>query len=142
MPEFKTRKSKESVASFLASIHDDTKREDCELLVDLFEEATHEKAAMWGNSIVGFGSYHYKYKSGHQGEWLLCGFSPRAKNITLYIMPGFVEYVPLMKKLGKHITGSSCLYIKRFSDVDRATLKELIEKSVEDMKRKYPDIKM
>lgn len=140
MPELKTKKSKESVADFLASIHDDTKRADCELLVELFEEATGEKGAMWGNSIVGFGSYRYTYKSGHKGEWLLTGFSPRAKNLTLYIMPGFVDYVPLMKKLGKHITGSSCLYLKRFSDVDRATLKELIQESVADMKRKYPEI--
>ncbi len=88
---------------------------------------------MWGSSIVGFGNYHYKYESGREGDWFLTGFSPRKQNLTLYIMPGFAQYDELMKKLGKHKTGKSCLYIKSLEDINLPTLKQLIQQSVKHM---------
>ena len=90
---------------------------------------------MWGDSIIGFGSYRYKYASGREGEWCLTAFSPRKQNLTIYIMTGFDKYDGLMKKLGKHKTGKSCLYIKKLDDIDTEVLKELITQSVEAMKR-------
>ncbi len=91
---------------------------------------------MWGPSIVGYGRYHYKYKSGREGDWFVAGFSPRKQNLTLYIMSGFSRYGALMKRLGKYKTGSSCLYINRLADVDQAVLRELIEESVKFLRRK------
>ena len=88
---------------------------------------------MWGSSIVGFGSYHYKYASGREGDSFLTGFSPRKQNLTLYIMAGFDQYEELLKKLGKHTTGKSCLYIKRLENIDLPTLKALIQQSVNHM---------
>jgi hypothetical protein len=90
---------------------------------------------MWGDSIVGFGSYHYKYASGREGDWFVTGFSPRKQNLTLYIMSGFDEYERLLGKLGKHSTGKSCLYIKKIEDVDVDVLTELVKKSVEHMEK-------
>ena len=90
---------------------------------------------MWGDSIVGFGSYHYKYESGREGDWFVTGFSPRKRNLTLYIMSGFDEYDKLLGKLGKHSIGKSCLYIKKIEDVDVDVLKELVQKSVDHMKK-------
>lgn len=98
------------------------------------EEITGEPAKMWGDSIVGFGSYHYKYASGQEGDWMLTAFSPRKQNLTLYIMPGFERYENLMKQLGKYKTGKSCLYIKKLEDVDLEVLKELIDLSVKQMR--------
>jgi hypothetical protein len=93
---------------------------------------------MWGDSIVGFGSYHYKYDTGREGDFFITGFSPRKQNLTIYIMPGFSSYDALMKKLGKHKTGKSCLYIKNLDDIDRNTLKELVCNSVDYMTKSYP----
>ena len=95
------------------------------------KQVTKKKPRMWGNSIVGFGSYEYKYASGREGEWFLTGFAPRKQNLTLYIMDGFEGYDDLMSKLGKHKTGKSCLYIKKIEDVDLDTLKELVKQSTE-----------
>jgi hypothetical protein len=92
---------------------------------------------MWGTSIVGFGQYRYRYESGREGDWMLCGFSPRKSNLSLYIMPGFNNYAKLLKKLGNHSTGKSCLYIKTLDDVDLDVLRELIEESVRDMRSKH-----
>ena len=96
----------------------------------MMKKITGKKPKLWDSNIVGFGSYHYKYASGREGDWFLTGFSPRKQALTLYIMPGFGDYGPLMKKLGKYKTGKSCLYIKKLEDVDQKTLKELIAKSV------------
>jgi hypothetical protein len=104
----------------------------------MMREATGNRAAMWGDSIVGFGKYAYTYASGRSGEWPITGFSPRKRELTLYIMPGFSKYERLMKKLGKHRTGKSCLYIKRLSDVDEGVLEELIRESVKRMREMYP----
>jgi hypothetical protein len=138
MAELKTKKTKASVAEFLKNVEDPQRRSDCKRVAKMMREATGNRAAMWGDSIVGFGKYAYTYASGHSGEWPITGFSPRKRELTLYIMPGFSMYDHLMKKLGKHRTGKSCLYIKQLSDVDEAVLEELIQASVKHMREKYP----
>jgi hypothetical protein len=100
------------------------------------KKITKEEPKMWGPSIIGFGSYHYKYASGREGDFFLTGFSPRKQSLTLYIISGFKRYDELMKKLGKHKTGSSCLYINKLEDVDMKVLKTLITESVKYMKKK------
>lgn len=138
MAELKTTQNDKSVKSFLNSVIDENKRKDCREIMKLMQEITHKKPKMWGDSIVGFGSYHYKYESGREGDFFITGFSPRKQNLTIYIMPGFSGYDSVMKKLGKHKTGKSCLYIKKLDDIDRNTLKELITDSVNYMTKSYP----
>jgi hypothetical protein len=130
MAELKTRPTRASVDKFLKQIADETRREDCFKVAKMMEEITGEKPTMWGPSIVGFGTYHYKYASGREGDWPITAFSPRKQDLTLYIMAGFKQYPELMEKLGKHSTGKSCLYIKRLSDIHVPTLKKLIRESV------------
>jgi len=104
----------------------------------LFREVTDEKPTMWGPSIVGYGTYHYKYNSGREGDFMRLGFSPRKQNFSLYIMPGFKKYNTLLKELGKHKTGVSCLYVKRLDDIDFEVLEELAQEAWAEMNRKYP----
>jgi len=136
MAELKTKMNKASVSEFLNTIEDDTLRKDCKEIAKIMKEVTKENPKMWGTSIVGYGSYHYKYASGREGDWFVTGFSPRKQNITLYIMSGFDRYKELLKKLGRHATGKSCLYIKRLEDVNKKILKELVKESVHVMKKK------
>ena len=138
MAELKTKPTDQSVESFLNSISDDQRREDCFTVLELMKRVTQTEPQMWGSSIVGFGSYHYKYASGREGDAILTGFSPRKQNLTLYIMAGFDQYDELLKKLGKHSVGKSCLYIKRLADVDLPTLEELVRGSVIHMRNAYP----
>ena len=133
--EVKTKVNDASVIDFLNSVEDEQKRKDSFEIARIMEQVTKEKPKMWGASIIGFGSYHYKGVSGREGDWMLIGFSPRKQNITLYIMPGFERYQGLMKGLGKYSTGKSCLYIKRLSDVDMDVLKELMTESLKVMKK-------
>lgn len=133
MSEQKTVPSNESVNKFLNSIDDPEKRSDCLYLLEIMKNITRENPRLWSNSIVGFGEYHYKYESGHEGKWFLTGFAPRSKNISIYIMAGF-ENEPLMKNLGKFKTGKSCLYVNRLSDIDEEVLKHLVIKSVKFLK--------
>ncbi len=140
MAELKTQKTNVSVPAFLNAIEDPQRRADCKAVSKLMQEVTGEKPAMWGPSIVGFGSYRYVYETGRTGEWLLIGFSPRKQNLTLYIMAGFDGYPELMAKLGPHTTGKSCLYVKRLSDLHLPTLKKLMAGSVKAMKKRYPKI--
>ena len=135
MAELKTKPTNASVEKFLNQVADETRREDCFKVAKMMEEITGEKPKMWGPSIVGFGSYHYKYASGQEGDWPIAAFSPRKQDLTLYLLPGFAESGELMKQLGKHRTGVSCLYIKRMSDVHVPTLKKLIRDSVKRMKQ-------
>ena len=137
MAELKTKQNRASVAAFLNSIEDKQKRADAKKISSMMREATGSRAKMWGAAIVGFGSYHYKYASGREGDWMLVGFSPRKQNLTVYIMPGFKAFEKLMAKLGKHSTGKSCLYIKRLADVDENVLEKLIAESVKHMRSKY-----
>ena len=136
MAELKTKETKASVEKFLNQVPDEARREDCFQVAKIMEEITGHKPKMWGPSIVGFGSYHYKYASGREGDWPIIAFSPRKQDLTIYIMPGFQKYADLLKQLGKHRTGKSCLYIKRLSDVHVPTLKKLIRESVKQMKLK------
>ena len=130
MAEAKTQKNRASVTKFLNAIEDPQRRKDAKAVHKLMREITGERPSMWGDSIVGFGSYRYEYASGRSGEWFLSGFSPRKRELTLYVMAGFRRYATLMKKLGKHRNGKSCLYIKRLEDVDQDVLRELITESV------------
>lgn len=135
MAELKTKKNTASVTKFLDSVENDQRRKDAKAVLKLMKEVTGEKPAMWGAAIVGFGSCHYTYESGREGDWFLTGFSPRKANLTLYVMSGFAGYDGLLKKLGKHKTGKACLYIKTLEDIDMDVLRELIERSVEHMKK-------
>jgi hypothetical protein len=137
MAELKTRPTKASVTSFLNSIEDPGKRADAKKVAAMMRRATGARARMWGPSIVGYGTYTYLDSSNKECEWMLTGYSPRKQALTVYIMPGFSGFETLMKKLGKHSTGKSCLYIKRLEDVDQEVLEELIARSVRLMKKKH-----
>jgi hypothetical protein len=133
----KTRETAASVEEFLNGIENRTRREDGLAMLELMREVTGEQARMWGSSIVGFGSYHYVYESGHEGDAMLTGFSPRKQNLAIYVMPGFSAYDSLLDKLGKHKTGKSCLYINKLADVDLKVLRTLLRRSVQVMRKKY-----
>jgi hypothetical protein len=126
----KTTANDQSVEEFLNAIADEQKRKDSFTVVELLKEASGMEPKMWGSSIVGVGSYHYKYESGREGDTMLAGFSPRKQNLTFYNVGGFEQYGDLLSQLGKHSLGKGCLYIKRLNDVDLPTLKKLIEASV------------
>lgn len=133
--ELKTKLNDASVEGFLNSVKDEQTRADCFEILKIMKQVTKEEPKMWGSSIIGFGSYHYKGTSGREGDWMLTGFSPRKQNLTLYLMGGFDTHVDLLKKLGKHKTSVGCLYIKKLEDVDVKVLKELIKKSFNTMKQ-------
>jgi len=135
--ELKTKKNDASVKEFLGSIEDQQRRKDCQEVAKMMRKATGKTAKMWGTSIVGFGDYDYKYASGREGNWMRIGFSPRKQSLTLYIMNGFGKYDELMQKLGKHKTGTSCLYINRLSDIDIEILNKLIVESIGYMNEKF-----
>lgn len=137
MSELKTKVNDTSVAAFIDSVDDEDQRADARALVDMMRDATGAEPKMWGSSIVGFGSYHYRYDSGREGDWMMCGFSPRKGKMSLYIMPGLEKYARFLEKLGKHSTGKSCLYVRKLDDVDREVLRRLIETAVRDMRAKY-----
>jgi hypothetical protein len=130
MAENKTKATKVSVAAFVDALTDDTKRADTKALVKMMQSATGEKPAMWGPSIIGFGSYHYVYESGREGDMPLVGFSPRKAAIVLYSMTGAKGAEALLAKLGKHTTGKGCLYVKKLADVDEKVLERLVVASV------------
>ncbi|MEC7756101.1 MULTISPECIES: DUF1801 domain-containing protein [unclassified Roseivirga] len=135
--ENKTTENNASVDAFLNSVKDEKKRADSFAIKNMMERITGKPAKMWGTAIVGFDVYHYKYDSGREGDFMKVGFSPRAQNLTLYIMPGFERYDSLMKKLGKYKTGKSCLYVKRLEDIDLEVLEQLIQESYDYMTKKY-----
>jgi hypothetical protein len=137
MTEPKTRPTDESVERFLDDISDEHRREDCRTIARIMKKVTKSRPTMWGASIVGYGSYHYRYESGREGDWFLTGFSPRKQSLTLYIMSGFTRYDGLLARLGKYKTGKSCLYIKRLEDVDLAVLETLIRESVAHLKKTH-----
>ena len=134
MAEPKTKPTQASVKKFLDQIPDKERRDDCFAIAKIMEDITGDKPKMWGPSIVGFGTYHYKYASGHEGDWPVAAFSPRKKDLTVYLMIGFNKDPELMKQLGKHSVGKSCLYIKRLSDIHVPTLKKLIKASIKDLR--------
>lgn len=134
MAEAKTKPTKASVTQFINKIPDAARREDCFAIAKMMEEITGSKPVMWGPSIVGFGTFSYKYASGHKGDWPVAAFSPRKQDLTLYLTIGFEKYEELLGQLGKHRKSKACLYIKRLSDVHVPTLKKLIKHSVKDLK--------
>jgi hypothetical protein len=135
MAELKTQKNRASVAKFLNSVENEQRRRDAKEVAKIMKDITGEKPVMWGDSIVGFGEYHYRYATGREGDWLATGLSPRKQALTLYIMAGFDGYPELMEKLGKYKTGKGCLYINRLEDVHLPTLKQLIQKSYRHVKK-------
>jgi hypothetical protein len=137
MAELKTKKTNASVVAFLNAVEDKKKRADRKVIAKMMREATGKRAKMWGSAIVGFDSYDYTYDSGRSGSWPVCGFSPRAQNISVYFMPGFSKFEKLVGRLDKFKTGKSCLYIKRLDDVDQKVLSNLIIAAVIEMRRKY-----
>ncbi|MEO9475557.1 MAG: DUF1801 domain-containing protein [Cyclobacteriaceae bacterium] len=136
MSDLKTKPTEESVVAFLNSVENETRRKDAFRIHELMTAITGEKATMWGPGIVGYGTYHYIYKTGREGDWLLTGFSPRKQSLSLYIMSGFSRYDDLLAQLGKHKTGVSCLYINKLSDIDMDVLSEMIKESVAYMRNK------
>ena len=137
MGENKTKPTGASVAGYLAGIQDATRRKDCETLVKLMTKATKQKPKMWGSSIVGFGTYHYKYDSGREGDACVTGFSSRKGDISIYLTAGFAGRNELLAKLGKHKLAKACLYIRKLSDVDLKILEQLIVASFADRMSRY-----
>lgn len=138
MSDLKTKKTAASVPAFLKTLEDDRQRKDCKAIVKMMKEVTGENPKMWGANMVGFGSYHYTYDSGREGDWFVTGFSPRKTNLSLYLMAGFLDFDKLLAKLGKHKTGKSCLYIKTLEDVDQGVLKKLIKESAAHVFKTWP----
>jgi Domain of unknown function (DU1801) len=138
MTTLKTRQNRASVTEFLRRIPDPEQRRDAKAIHALMRRVTGAPARMWGSSIVGYGSYHYRYPSGREGDWFTTGFSPRKGTLTLYIMSGFPAHASLLKRLGRHKTGGSCLYIKRLTDIDLGVLERLIVASVRQLARRWP----
>ena len=135
MSDNKTRPTTDDVSAFLDSVEDDAKRADAHRVSELMGSISGEPPVMWGSSIVGFGTYHYRYDSGREGDAPAVGFSPRKANLTLYITGGFEEHADVLERLGKHKLGKGCLYIKRLSDVDESALSDLIRVSLENAAR-------
>ena len=136
MAELKHKPTDASVDAYLAAIPDEQRREECKVIAEMMQRATKAEPRMWG-SMIGFGSYHYRYPSGREGDWFLTGLAPRKQALTLYIMAGFAQYDPLLDKLGKYRTGKSCLYIKRLDDVDLKVLEKLILLSVNQLTQEH-----
>lgn len=134
MPQNKTVPTAASVADFLAAVPNTRRREDGETLLEMMRDITGIEPQMWGPSIIGFGSYHYKYESGREGDMPIIGFSPRSRSLSLYIMDGFEDHDDLLSRLGKHRKGASCLYINKLADVDTAILRELVTHSFDHVK--------
>ena len=137
MADMKTKETDASVEAYLNQVEDEKKREESFQILELMREVTGEEPKMWGDSMVGFGSYHYRYESGREGDMFLAGFAPRKRNFSLYIMAGFEEYDDLLQRLGKHKTGKSCLYVNKLADVDLQVLRELVRASVEHMRETH-----
>jgi hypothetical protein len=130
MAELKTTRNDASVSAFLNAIPDPQRRNDAKAVAAMLASITGEKPKMWGSSIVGYGTQHYKYASGREGDWFRAGFSPRKGSLTIYVTSGFDRHKALMAKLGKYTTGVSCLYLKRLSDVDQQVLEQLVTESL------------
>jgi len=137
MYELKTKINESNVLEFLNTIENIKRKEDSLVILDLMTKLTGETAKMWGTSIIGFGLYHYKNKSGHQGEWMKIGFSPRKQSLTLYIMNGYDRYDDLLKRLGKYKLGKSCLYINKLEDIDMKVLEVMITDSYDYVTKNF-----
>jgi len=139
MAELKTKENDSSVQAYLEAIEDEARRQDCQELAEIMQRVTGLEPRMWGSSIVGFGSYHYKYASGHEGDACLVGFSSRKGDISLYLSNAFESRESLLAGFGKHKTGKACVYIRRLSDVRVPVLEKLVAETVAEKRRNYPD---
>lgn len=137
MSDQKIQPTEDSVEAFLAGVADERKRSDSEKLIEMMTSATGKPPVMWGTSIVGFGSYHYRYESGREGDWIEVGFSPRSKALSLYLSNDLAGHQDLLDKLGKHKVGVGCLYVTRLANVDEQVLDELIRASVADVRETW-----
>jgi hypothetical protein len=135
----KTQQTDASVAAFIEAVADPAQRNDAKLICAMMERVSGHPAKLWGPSIIGYGSYHYRYDSGREGDMCRIGFSPRKGKTVVYIVDGFPQHDALLARLGKHQTGKSCLYIKRLSDVDTGVLEELVSASWAEMGKRYPE---
>jgi hypothetical protein len=131
MAEMKTKLTGQSVEDFLNQLPDEKKRKDSFLLLETMQQAAQAEARMWGDAIIGFGDYHYKYESGRENDWFQVGFSPRKQNLALYLMGGYHQDEDLLAKLGKIKPSKGCMYINNIEDIDLAVLKTLIERSIQ-----------
>ena len=138
MSDPKTRPNDASVEGFIDAVEHPRRREDARTLLELMQRVTGENPVMWGPSIVGYGSYRYRYASGQESDWPIAGFSPRRQNLSIYIMTGFDQCGELLSRLGKHKIGKSCLYVNKLADVDLDVLETLVRASVAEMKKKFP----
>ncbi len=136
--ENKTRATGQSVAAFLAAVEPDRRRSDAKRLDAIFRRVTGFGPVMWGPSIIGYGRYHYRYATGREGDCLATGFSPRKAALTIYIMPGYTDFSPILKDLGKHRIGKSCLYINKLADIDEEVLRRLIRAGLDDLASHWP----
>jgi hypothetical protein len=134
----KTIANDTSVNAFIDTVEDERKRADSHELIELMRTITGHEPKLWGNSLVGFDSYHYRYASGREGDFFITGFSPRKTALAIYIMPGFDDYAEQLQRLGPHKTGKSCLYVKNLDAIDRDVLEEIIRDSVSAMRERYP----
>lgn len=139
MYEVKTKETDNSVIEYISKVENEKRRQDAFRLLDIFTETTGFEAKMWGPSIIGFGSYHYKYATGHEGNAAYVGFSPRKAKMTLYFATGDAKREELLKKFGKHTSGKACVYINKLDDIDIEILKELIIQSIKFLKETYPE---
>lgn len=138
MAENKTQETGADVAAFLAAVEHPTRREDAHTLDRLFRQITGWNPRLWGPSIVGYGSYHYRYDSGREGDFLATGFSPGKAKLSVHIMPGYADFGGILARLGKHKIGKSCLYVNKLADIDMAVLAEIIRAGLDDLNQKYP----
>lgn len=140
MNQNKTQPNRASVQAFVSSIEDDGRREDARLLIGLLSRVTGEEPRMWGDQMIGFGSYHYRYDSGREGDWLATGFAPRKRETVIYLMADAPDRDQLLANLGKHRTGKSCLYVRRLSDIDLKVLEKLVRGSLLALRERYPQM--
>ncbi|MEL6913750.1 MAG: DUF1801 domain-containing protein [Pseudomonadota bacterium] len=138
MADNKTAMTDASPEAFIAAVGHPTRRADAEVLHAMFTRVTGWRARMWGPSLIGYGSYHYRYASGREGDMLATGFSPRKASQSIYVMPGYQDYGGLLARLGKHKTGAACLYVTKLADIDMDVLEELVRTGLEDLQQKYP----
>ncbi|MFK7953876.1 MAG: DUF1801 domain-containing protein [Ekhidna sp.] len=139
MAELKTKPTGDNLNHFINSVEPEWKRDDSKVLLEMLERISGQKPQMWGASIIGYGSYHYKYESGREGDWFLTDFSPRKQNMTVYLVGGFEGVEHLLEKLGKHKVSVGCLYFKRLADIDTSILDQLVRHSITTLKERYKE---
>ncbi len=135
MSQNKTQPTDQSVAAYVATLEPMRRRAEAETLTALFQRVSGYRPVVWGDSIIGFGQYHYRYNSGREGHFLATGFAPRKARHSIYIMPGYQDYGAILSRLGKHKTGRACLYVNKLADIDLSVLEELIERGLSDLNK-------